>query len=64
MFKVKFLIIVLSLNILSSFADEIKLSLTKDSKGENSTFVATEEWQEIKPGKLNFFKGILEMLNY
>lgn len=51
MFKAKFLVILLSFYIFSSVAEEVKLSLSADGKGDNSTFVATEEWQEIKPGK-------------
>ncbi|XP_070508986.1 nucleotide exchange factor Sil1 [Chironomus tepperi] len=51
MTKVKFLVILLIVCTLSTLADEIKLSLSADGKGDNSTFVATEEWQEIKPGQ-------------
>lgn len=46
------LIILSSINITLSNTNEVKLSLSENSS-ENSSdiFVATHEWQEIKPGK-------------
>lgn len=48
-------VILLSFGNLWTHCEEVKLAVG-GADTENSTFVATEEWQEIKPGML-FFRG-------
>ncbi|KAG5667868.1 hypothetical protein PVAND_015835 [Polypedilum vanderplanki] len=51
MMKLKILVIILVIQITFKVAKSVDLSIGTKEGEENSTFIATEEWQEIKPGQ-------------